>query len=55
VIAAAVLVVPWCAAFGDAAHVRDIYLALVMFHAWLELAIIAHLVAGRDRLETACS
>jgi len=55
VIAAASLAVPMLAFTSTAAHVRDAYLALVVFHAWLELAIIAHLVAGRDQLEARCS
>ncbi len=48
------LAVPLCAFVITPARVRDAYLAVVVFHAWLELAIIGHLVAGRDRLEDAC-
>ncbi len=44
-IAATAIAVPVLAVVGDAARVRDVYLSLVVFHAWLELAVIARLVA----------
>ncbi|HEX2690720.1 MAG TPA: hypothetical protein VHN14_29090, partial [Kofleriaceae bacterium] len=53
-IAIAIAGVPAAAITDGAAHARDVYLALVVFHGWLELAIVAHLIAGRDRLEDAC-
>jgi hypothetical protein len=50
VIAIAAIAVPVLALAGDAARVRDTYLAVVVFHAWLELAVIGSLVAARARL-----
>ena len=48
--AVASVALPVVAVAGDAARVRDTYLALVVFHAWLELAVIGYLVAARARL-----
>jgi hypothetical protein len=49
-IAAATIAVPLLAGFVDAERVRDGYLSLVLFHAWLELAVIAYVVVTRERL-----
>jgi hypothetical protein len=49
-LAVASVSLPVVAMAGDAARVRDTYLALVVFHAWLELAVIGYLVAARARL-----
>jgi len=50
-LAVATLAVPLLAIAGTATHIRSAYLALVVFHAWLELAVIAFLVAERRRLQ----
>ncbi len=47
---AATLILPVLAIGCDAVHVRELYLGLVTFHAWLELAIAGYLVVARDRL-----
>jgi hypothetical protein len=41
--------VPVLACFVDAEVVRDGYLALVLFHAWLELAMLAYVIVTRER------
>jgi hypothetical protein len=50
VIAALVLAVPLAAAATSPDHVRDVYLSVAAFHAWLELAVIGYLVVSRERL-----
>ena len=50
VIAASVLAVPVLALVLDAELVRDGYLSLVLFHAWLELAILGYVIVTRERL-----
>jgi hypothetical protein len=49
-IAAGVIAVPILALVLDAELVRDGYLSLVLFHAWLELAILGYVVVTRERL-----
>lgn len=49
-IAATALAVPALACALDPARVRDGYLALAVFHGWLELAIVAYVLVSRERL-----
>jgi hypothetical protein len=49
-IAAAAISVPVVACLAEPMRVRDGYLAIAGFHAWLELAIGAYLLAARERL-----
>jgi hypothetical protein len=49
-IAFVIVAVPVLALAGDPARVRDGYLSLVLFHAWLELAILAYVLATGERL-----
>ena len=49
-VAAAAVAVPTLACAFDAARVRDSYLALAVFHGWLELAIVAYVLVSRERL-----
>ena len=49
-IAASVVVVPALASVIEPMVVRDVYLSLAVFHAWLELAVIGYLLVSRERL-----
>lgn len=49
-IAAVTIAVPVLAVIADTERVRDGYLSLVLFHAWLELAIVAYAYVTRERL-----
>lgn len=49
-IAALMLAVPALATLVPATAVRDGYLALAVWHVWLELAIVGYLFAARERL-----
>ena len=53
VIAASVLAVPVLASAFEPLLVRDVYLSLTVFHAWLELAVIGYLLVSREQLSAA--
>jgi hypothetical protein len=49
-IAIVAVTVPALACLHGAALVSEVYLSLAVFHGWLELAVIGHLVVTGDRL-----
>jgi hypothetical protein len=51
VLALATLSVPLAAGMFDAARVRDVYLSVAVFHAWLELGVIGYVLVSRERLD----
>jgi hypothetical protein len=49
-VGALAVIVPMLATVVPAAAVRDGYLALAIWHVWLELAMVGYLFVGRERL-----